>query len=538
MDLRKIIFPLHKWWWLLILSSVAAGGASFIATRGEPVVFQARTTLMVGATINDPNPTGTDFVAGEQLASAYAEIANRELVRRATMEKLGLTRLPGYIARSLPKTQIFEIIVTDLNPQRAQTVANELAAQLILLSPTNLDPEEQARLDFVNEQLDGIEIVLDETQSKIDTLEASLAQLDSAQDIANTQQQLTALETKLNTLHTSYASLLASTNQEAINTLTIIEPAGLPSRPIGSSKITTILLATAVGLTLAISAAYVLEYLLDNSLKFPEDVERIFESPILGHVFAIPFFKRKETPDILSKDTIHPSAEAYRTLKTNLLFSENHEPLKTILVASPDKQKGKTVHTINLALSMAAGSKKVILVDADLRIPAIHEFFNLPNDRGLADLLTNQASLGDVVHRIQDYNIYLITAGNTNQNPAELLDSEKMDDVLKKLAEKADIVVINAPPFIISDAAILASKVDGVLTYIRPAYTKKEAAKYMAEQISRSQAKVLGISLDGIPTWGATYFAKVPNYQYFAPNPKKPRSVKLPFQKSQKPVND
>jgi capsular exopolysaccharide synthesis family protein len=529
MDLRKIILPLHKWWWLLVLSTVAATAASFMATRGEPIVFQARTTLMVGATINDPNPTGTDFVAGEQLASAYAEIANRELVRNSTMAKLGITNLPEYIARSLPKTQIFEIIVTDQDRERAQIVANELAAQLILLSPTNLDPEEQARLDFVNEQLDQIEIELDESQAEIDTLKASLGQLDSAQDIANAQQQLTALETKLNTLHNTYAGLLASTNQEAINTLTIIEPAALPSRPVGPSQITTILLAAAVGLTLAISAAYILEYLLDNSLKFPEDAERIFEAPILGHVFAIPFLKRRNTPKILTKDATHPNAEAFRTLKTNLLFTESDKPLRTILVAGPDKQKGKTIHTINLALSMAYGGKKVILVDADMRIPAIHEFFDLPNDKGLADVLSNQASLEQVIHFIPDHSISVITAGNTNQDPAELLEFANMDGLLNKLKEMADIVIIDAPPFIISDASIMASKVDGVLTYIRPTYTKKEAAEYMAEQISRIHAKVLGISLDGIPSWAATYFAKVPNYQYFAPAPKKPRTAKQPL---------
>ncbi len=157
MDLRKIIFPLHKWWWLIILSTVVAAAASFLATRGQPIVYQARTTLMIGGTINDPNPSSSEFFLGEQLATAYADIANRELVRQATMGALGMRRLPEYIARALPKTQIMEIIVTDQDPQRAQTVANELATQLIALSPTNLDPEEQARLDAEEAQRKQVE---------------------------------------------------------------------------------------------------------------------------------------------------------------------------------------------------------------------------------------------------------------------------------------------------------------------------------------------------------------------------------------------
>jgi capsular exopolysaccharide synthesis family protein len=521
MDSRKIILPLHKWWWLLILSTVAAAGASFIATREQPITYQARTTLMVGTTINDPNPSGTDFVAGEQLASAYAEIANRELVQKATIEALGLSRLPEYIARSLAKTQILEIIVTDSIPQRAQEVANELAAQLIQISPTNLDPEEQARQDFVNEQLDRIELDLDETQGEIDALKASLGELDSAQDIADTQQQLTGLTTKLNTLHTTYASLLASTNQEGINTLTVIEPAALPSRPVGPSQITTILLAAAVGLTLALSAAYILEYLLDNTLKFPEDAERIFESNIIGNIFSIPFLINRKTPALIPIDEPHPSAEAYRTLKTNLLFSENVQSLRTILVASPDKQKPKTLHTINLALAIATGGKRVLLVDADMYIPEVHEFFDLPNDNGLGDVLADDVLLDDVVHCLDDYNLSIITTGTIPANHARLLDSQRMDEVLTKLEGMADIVIINGPPFIVSDATILSSKADGILTYIRPTFTKKEAAKYMAEQLSRLPTRVVGISLDGIPRWGAAYYAKMPYYQYLAPIQKK-----------------
>ncbi|NJN43451.1 MAG: hypothetical protein HC806_01050 [Anaerolineae bacterium] len=384
MDLRKIILPLHKWWWLLILSTLTAAFASYLAISGQPTAYQARTTLMIGGTINDPNPSSNEFVLGEQLATAYADIANRELVRQATMEKLEVRQLPEYIARALPKTQILEIIVTDQDPVRAQTVANELANQLIVLSPTTLAPEEQSRLEFVNQQLDVIEERLDETEAQMEALKVQLGELDSAQEITNTQNQISALQSVLNTLHNTYANLLASTNQESINSLSIIEPAALPSRPIGTNQVITILISAVVGLALATSAAYLLEYIIDTTLKFPDDFERIFQSEIIGYFFSTGFFQRKKPPILItSNDISHPNSEAFHTLRTNLLLMDKNDTIRTLLIASPEKQKGKTQLAVNLALSLAAGKKNIILVDADLRIPSVHSLFDRPMKKGL-----------------------------------------------------------------------------------------------------------------------------------------------------------
>ncbi len=518
MDLRKIIFPLHKWWWLIILSTVVAAAASFLATRGQPIVYQARTTLMIGGTINDPNPSSSEFFLGEQLATAYADIANRELVRQATMDALGVRRLPEYIARALPKTQIMEIIVTDQDPKRAQTVANELATQLIALSPTNLDPEEQARLEFVNQQLDTIEGRLDETETQIENLKVQLGELDSAQEISNTQNQISALQTVLNTLHNTYANLLASTNQEALNTLTIIEPAVLPSRPIGTDQMTTILLSAVVGLALATSAAYLLEYVLDTSLKFPEDIENIFQTDVLGNFFSPSWLQWKKPPVLLTSDPAHPGTEAFRILKTNLLFMNQAETLKTILISSPEKQKGKTQVSVNLALSLAMGDKKVVLVDADLRIPVVHTLLGLSNEKGLGDVLMAQATLEEVLQTVSVSagQLTVIPAGTMPQDLVERLDSSKMEEFLTQLKGMADIIIIEAPPFFVAETSILAAKVDGILAVIRPGYSKKDAVKNMADQIARSHAHLLGVALHGIPAWGATYFAKVQNHRYMA----------------------
>src|ERR671922_1850402 len=145
MELNKYIFPLRKWWWLVVASTLIAAIFSSLSILRQPAIYQARTTLMIGTTINDPNPSSNELHLGQQLAAAYADLANREIVLNATKNALGMNQLPAYIARALPNTQLIEITVNDTNPKRAQTVANELSAQLMLLSPISAKPEELGR---------------------------------------------------------------------------------------------------------------------------------------------------------------------------------------------------------------------------------------------------------------------------------------------------------------------------------------------------------------------------------------------------------
>src|SRR5688572_24215886 len=157
MELNKYIFPLRKWWWLVAASTLVAAIFSSLSVLRQPTIYQARTTLLIGTTINDPNPSGNELLLGQQLAAAYADLANREIVLNATKNALGMNQLPAYIARALPNTQLIEITVNDTVPERAQIVANELATQLILLSPISGQSEERGRQEFIHERLTNLE---------------------------------------------------------------------------------------------------------------------------------------------------------------------------------------------------------------------------------------------------------------------------------------------------------------------------------------------------------------------------------------------
>jgi capsular exopolysaccharide synthesis family protein len=471
----------------------------------QPRTYQAHTTLLIGTTITDPNPSSNELQLGQQLAAAYADLANRAIIRNATRDALGMDQLPAYLARALPNTQLIEITVNDTDPKRAQAVANELAAQLILLGPLSTQPEEKGRQEFIHERLNVLETEINETESQIEKLQSDLGNAFSAQQIKDLQDQISSLQSKLNSMENNYGLLISNSKQGATNTLTVIATAELPSSPIGPMKGMTILLAAAAGLVLAVCEAYLLEY-LDDTLKSPDEVERLFSAPVIGHIF--------EQADGIDGNRLydadnsnHSLTEPFRVLRTGMGFAEKGHPLKTVLVSSPDIGDGKSSVAVNLALSLAQRDKKVILLDADLRKPKMHELFNLANDKGWADLVSDRAALNGNIGITEVRNVGVLTAGNTPPDPSGLLSSEKMGQFLSKLEDASDVVILDGPPFIVADAMILASKVDGVLVVVRPGHTRRPLAKASMEQIKLAGAKVIGVVLNRIPLRGADYYA-------------------------------
>ena len=516
MELNRYLFPLRKWWWLLVASTLIAAIFSSLSVLRQPTLYQAHTTLMIGTTINDPNPSSNELSLGQQLAAAYADLANREIIRNATMNALGMQGLPEYIAQALPNTQLIQITVNDTDPERAQRVANELATQLILLSPMSAQSEERDRQEFIHERLNTLETQIKETESEIENLQQDLANAFSAQQINDIQDQIYSLQSKLTAMENNYGLLLSNSQQGAINTLTIIAAAELPTSPIGPMKGLTILLAAAAGFLLAACEAYLLEY-FDDSVKSPDEVERLFSAPIIGHIFeqgeenqepALETAENKPEKRLYGVDDLrHPVAEAFRTLRTNIEMSQLNRPLKTILVSSADIGDGKTSVAANLALSMAQRDKNVALLDVDLRRPNIHEVFELPNEKGLVDLLADGAVVGDMLQFKKDGKVAVLTSGDVPTNPTELLSSRKMEQLLSNLKDNHDIVIIDGPPFIVAEAMVMASKVDAVLLVVRPGRTRRSLAVGAAEQIKVAGAKVIGVVLNRIPIRGADYYA-------------------------------
>ena len=196
------------------------------------------------------------------------------------------------------------------------------------------------------------------------------------------------------------------------------------------------------------------------------------------------------------------TAEAYRALRTNLSFSSLDDPIRTLVVTTPAPQDNKSLVISNLAVIMAQGGNRTILVDCDLRRPALHEIFGVDNSAGLTTMMLDESAMeAPPLHQTEIENLSLLPSGPLPPNPADLLGSRRMNAVIDQLKEGADIVLLDAPPVIaVTDAAVLGSKVDGVLLVVSAGVTRRDHAVRAKEMLAKVNIRVVGAVLDNAPT--------------------------------------
>jgi capsular exopolysaccharide synthesis family protein len=195
------------------------------------------------------------------------------------------------------------------------------------------------------------------------------------------------------------------------------------------------------------------------------------------------------------------AAEAYRTLRTNLMFSSVDKPITTLLVSSAAESEGKSSVLANLAVTFAQGGHKTILVDADLRKPMQHEIWGQPNERGLTTMMLDNATLSNPpLIDTEVPNLQLLLAGPLPPTPADLLGSQRMDEIIGVLKARAHYVLFDSPPVLaVTDAALLGSKLDGVLLIARAGHTRREHAARAREALERVHVRIVGAVLTNAP---------------------------------------
>ncbi len=209
-----------------------------------------------------------------------------------------------------------------------------------------------------------------------------------------------------------------------------------------------------------------------------------------------------EQPDLITlTNPRSPATEAYRTLRTNLTFAALDKPIETLVVTSAAPGEGKSTVLANLAVTMAQGGRRTILVDADLRRPGLHEIFGIVNDRGLTTMIVEEAVLDDPpLIDVGVDNLWLVPSGPMPPNPADILGSRKMEEVIAALKARADVVLFDAPPIIaVTDAAVLGTKVDGVLLVVCAGRTRREHAQRARELLERVHVRIVGAVLNDAP---------------------------------------
>lgn len=189
-------------------------------------------------------------------------------------------------------------------------------------------------------------------------------------------------------------------------------------------------------------------------------------------------------------------AEQFRTLRTNVQFL-NGGKKSTLLITSPSSSEGKSTSAANLAVSMAQQKESVLLIDANLRDPHIHFIFKIPNEKGLADVLSGQAELKDAVYESEIGKLAIMTSGQLDSNPAELLGSESMEKLFQQALEDYDVILIDSPPVLeVTDTKLLANKSDGVILVIGEGKTAIEKATEAKQALEFAKAKIYGVILN------------------------------------------
>jgi capsular exopolysaccharide synthesis family protein len=266
------------------------------------------------------------------------------------------------------------------------------------------------------------------------------------------------------------------------------------------------------GLALALGLVLGIDY-LDDTIKTPEDVTRKLKLPFLG---MVPKVKRDDHP-VLSSTAPHEFGEAYRSLRTSLVFSNGVDSSRVIMVTSSQPLEGKTTTACNMAIALAFGGARVLLIDADMRRPGVHRTLGLQNGTGLSHLLTGQATPRQAIQKLDNPNLWVMTAGVVPPNPSELLASDRMKTLVANTQSGPfDWVIIDTPPVLaVTDAVIISPLASGVAFIIGSEMTRRRLAERAMEMLMTSRPRLLGIVLNRVDlARNKYYYSRYYGYKY------------------------
>ncbi len=311
----------------------------------------------------------------------------------------------------------------------------------------------------------------------------------------------------------------------------IVDPAIVPGSPVSPNVRKNIMLGAIVGLALGIGIVLLRSY-LDVRVRTPEDLKRFGYITLSAINRMDDELKRiadnsngRSEREVLEFDKhlvtffnpLSPLSEAFRRLRTNVMYAQLDTPLKSMLVTSPSPAEGKSTTIGNLAITFAQAEKRVLLVDADMRRPTLHDMFHRAKNPGITDILVGTATFEEAVHRGVTDNLDVLCCGTTPPNPAEQLGSRRMQEFIKHMCEQYDLVLFDSPPLLaVTDAAVLSTAVDGVMIVVAAGETRVTAIHRASEFIATVGGKVLGCVLnkfDVRKAYGGYYASD--NYSYY-----------------------
>jgi len=488
--------------------------------------------------------TKLDQTLGDEMVSISSPVLEQlrnRLIENQSQLAILLTK-KGY-TENHPQLVALKTEIDNIKSQMKQEIDAILEVNKYSFNP--LDRRQQLMTDIITAEVD-----YQTAKSKVDGLKTVVEEYSVRMSgLPDAELELARLE-RAKAINEQVYSMLITRYEEAkiseegkLSNIRIISLASIPKSPVSPKVKMNILIGLLLGLGLGVGAAFLLES-LNTKINNLSDVERYVKLSILGTIPDIPLDEKElaEIEERIQKEgdkaklkeltTVQrqmiarlvphyspksPIAEAYRTFRTNVvsLPSKVSGSSRVFLVTSSGPKEGKSTSSGNLAITLAQMNSKTLLVDCDMRRPMIHNLFMVSRDNGLSKFLTtDDTALSDIIKPSDVENLDIITSGHVPPNPSELLSSKKMDELIAKTRDEYDYVIIDSPPIIaVTDALILARKVDNLILVIRATVTEREIVEQAKILLKNIDVTPAGVVINGVEV--KKYYSGYKYYYYY-----------------------
>jgi non-specific protein-tyrosine kinase len=520
MEIRKYLSLVFNWWWLIILATLITGSVTYLVSKSTAPVYSATTRLLIDESSGGGANDYVAILTEQKQATTLAQLVEARPVLEETIRRLNLpfstNVLAGNISVSAPTdTQILIIRAEDIDRERVAEIANTIAEVFVEQNVEIRKKTPQQTIDNTQATIDEKFIEFEELQTEIASLEA-LTEPENVAKLSSLNAQSTAIELEINNLAEQQRANRAELARASNNNLIQFEEAIAPNAPIRPSVGRNTVLGLVVGAMLAVGMIFLIDY-LDDTVKSPDDIQ---EDTGLSTLGIIALIQGKEAADKLVTLAAPraPISEAFRVLRTNLGFSAIDSGLRSMLITSSSPGEGKSTVVGNLGVVMAQTGKRVIVVDADLRLPTQHKVFGTPNNQGLTTaLLDTETPVSQHLQNTRVPGLRIMTSGPLPPNPAELLNSQRMIHIIEELKQECDLVIFDTPPILtVTDAAILGRQVDGCTLVAEVGKTNRSAVIRAIEGLLKADANVFGVVLNKLQLKRMGYYDYYYHYQYYA----------------------
>ena len=527
MTMMQYLQAIRRRAWLLAALPLFAVVVAVAVTRTLPPVYESDVTLVVrpAQPINSLDPN-TSPSSPDQVSRTYAQLMTQRPLLVRVIADLKLHATPEQLQSAIKvapqaNTTVLKVTVQNSNPAQARDIANKLVDDFI----TQTKQIQQGQVDQYTAktevQLEQLRKQINAEQDRMDQLiqkansqsgrsgrstQASPSTGDLSSLSVQEQSEYNSLQQQITVNRSQYFDIVRNESDIELNvartadSVVVVAPAVAPNSPSSPKLWLNVLFAAVTGIGIAVAVIFLMEH-LDQSIRSGDQMmERTGLLP-LASVPSWSVAKRSEKElAALQKDSA--LSEPYRTLRTNILFSNIDRRLRTIAVTSALPKEGKSRTAANLSIALAAAGHRTLLIDCDFRRPVQHKLFGRIRNVGLADVMLGDSIEAEAIGRVDQVpNLWLLSSGPTPPNPSELLGSARMRELLARLADNFSHVVIDTPPVnVVADALVLGSYTDATLVVVDYGRSRYPTVRSARESLQRVGARVLGGVLNKVPT--------------------------------------